>query len=470
MVKIGNRTRGWMCVAGCLMIDISVGEFNLLSFLYPYIVSYYRSYNDNISYRDIPLLPTVWLMTQVVTGPLSIYLYNKIGYRYTFFIYVCTFYTGQLVSIYITNFYTYVMVYGVLCGSAQGGLVILPLYCCWRYFPPSYKSIISGIILSAYAISPLFTSIIVLKIINPLDIPPVKYANDTYSYFTADVYNNYPRFLFVFGTICFVTGIIGILLILDPIDDDIDSSMREMVEVREERGSRGEGEQEVEKKQEKRGNGEFDIQMMRMDDMRYFYNSQDFRYMLCIIYIGFLYPNFVLFNYKQIGLDRLGNADQYLNYTSSVASLFNGGSRLVSGLIYQFRGFKISMTIMLFIIVTSSLSFIPLSYNKTTYSASLFYFFLCYGGQLGLYPLISHSLFKQKSALAYSVLFGGFTCSCLTVSFIHKSLTSVIGMYPVMILLGVASLSAFPFIIHIHKRIEEDRSPSKERLLHDEDK
>lgn len=456
--------RGVMAVIGCLIIDISVGEFNLLSFLYPYFASYFHSFDEDITPRSMVMLPCVWLLSQIFSGLFSIKLFNQFGYRVTFACFVVIFFVGQMLSSYITNFYMFALIYGIFGGVAQGGLIILPLYCCWRYFDKKYRSIVSGIILSAYALAPIGTSIIALNIVNPNNIAPVK--NGEFSYFNADVYKNVPSFIRTFGVICFVAGSIGILMIQEPYEmgDGMDDFMMEMSEdnkshvmrLSHQNSPKVDNHSNFLKKMEtlKIRKGEYEIQPLKLRDIEVFFNDRDFRKMYIIVFVGFLYPNFMLFNFKQIGLDRLTKPDQFLNIAGSVASIFNGGSRLVLGLVFQKHGFRVAGGIVMFIQITSAFTFLPLSNQNWTFAISLCYFFICYGAQLGLYPLVMHSLYKGKGALAYSLVFSGFTASCLLVSFLHHSLTKLLGLGNVMVILGIVSVLPYYYICQIEKRLE----------------
>ena len=427
-----------MAVVGCLFLDISVGEFNLLAFIYPYFSSYFHSYDPSITPASMVLLPSLWLLAYTTVCPLSIVMYNRLGFKLTFLLLVCIFFAGQLLSALISNFYLFSLVYSVFGGSAQGGLAILPMYCCWRYFPESKKSIISGIILSAYALAPIGTSIIALKIINPDNVSPTK--DGEFSYFGPEVYMNVPRFLRTFGVFCFCLGIVGILMIMEPIPEEEDNI--NMVELLE--GSPNS--RTMERDSNYKLVAHYEIHNVTWDDVRFFFYDSDFRKMYLLLFIGFLYPNFLIFNFKQIGLEKLSNPDRYLNYIGGVASLFNAGSRLVLGMVFQHVGIKAAVGTTIFITVTSAFTFLFLASNKVTYGLSLCYFYICYGGQLGIYPLLASSVFRAKGALAYSLLFSGFTFSCLLVSFLHSWLTKLVGLNTVMITLGLVSLIPVPWV------------------------
>ena len=103
---------------------------------------------------------------------------------------------------------------------AQGGCIILPLYCGWRYFPPEYKPRISGILLSAYALAPIVSSSLAKYLVNPDDLKEVVlYPNlePGVKYFPNSVAENIPKFLKTFGVGSFCLGMIGVALITNPL-------------------------------------------------------------------------------------------------------------------------------------------------------------------------------------------------------------------------------------------------------------
>ena len=86
-----NIKKGYLAIIGCLMIDIAVGEFNLLSHLYPYIASYFRMKNSKIDQDDMNFIPMVWLLTMSVTSPIGIALFKKLGYKGSFMLFLTIF-------------------------------------------------------------------------------------------------------------------------------------------------------------------------------------------------------------------------------------------------------------------------------------------------------------------------------------------------------------------------------------------
>jgi MFS family permease len=213
-----NTKRGYLAIVGCLLVDISVGEYNLLGFLYPYFGSYFHYQDSKITMDDTPLVGATWLAAQAFAGVLGVFINNYLSFRWTFLLFVLLFCVGQFAASFVTNFYLFLLVYAVPGGIAQGALVILPLYCAWRYFPDKHKGKISGIILSAYALAPILTSFIAQRIINPNDVDVV--TVDGKKYFPQDVANQVPKFIRTFCIICLGLGLLGVCLIVEPLSEE----------------------------------------------------------------------------------------------------------------------------------------------------------------------------------------------------------------------------------------------------------
>ena len=83
----------------------------------------------------------------------------------------------------------------------------------------------TGFIVSAFAISPLPMSYLALYLVNPDNLEPdTKVPGQDDLIFGEEVANKVPYFLRVFSAVCFILGIIGVLMILDPIDDTLDNT------------------------------------------------------------------------------------------------------------------------------------------------------------------------------------------------------------------------------------------------------
>ena len=235
-----NIIRGSFAVVGCLLIDMSIGEFNLLSSLYPYFASYFHMNDPSITQDDMKYLSVFWLIFQSLMLPVAVYLYSFLGFKQSFLLYTAIFSASQFVASLIDNYWTFMPVYAVSAGIAQGGYV-LPLYCCWRYFPAKYKARVSGVILSAYALAPIPSSALALWLVNPDNQPEIKTPEGYF--FGPEVARNVPRFLKIFSLGVFTVSFVGMLMILEPLPMTYEEEVRleEVERARKAKGGRGGG-------------------------------------------------------------------------------------------------------------------------------------------------------------------------------------------------------------------------------------
>ena len=238
-----NRRKGNVAIFGCLLIGLSVSHFELLSHLYPYIASYFHSIDPMVTHSSMRWIPLIWLASLSLSAPLSIGLYNLIGYRKVFTLFLISSTISQGASSFTTNYWIFVPVFSIFGGIAQGGCLILPLYCTWRYFKPKKKALVSGVLLSSYALSSVPSSILAVRIMNPKNME----INDD-SYFPKTISDKFPIFLRVFAICLFCIGVLGIIFITEP--QVIIETLDDEVNGRESRAGSGESIQETPEFQE----------------------------------------------------------------------------------------------------------------------------------------------------------------------------------------------------------------------------
>ena len=462
-----NFKRGVLAVAGSILVDISVGEINLLGFLYPYFVAYFRIYDKSITIEDMRLIPICWLLAQIYSCPLGVYVYSKIGFRYTYLLFITTFCLIQWVSSYITNFKLFAIIYGFSGGTSQGALLILPIYCCWRYFAAKHKAKVSGMVLSAYALSPLFTSFLALYAINPDNLRQTDIADNGKKYFPEEVAHRVPDFLRLFGIVCAVVGYTGTFMMLEPLtfeDEIMESNAFEMaiLDSGAEGGKSPASPQEmresiVVKRKEQLSEQIQNISPVSLTEAKNLFKVDEFKYIYLIMVLGFMFPHMMNFSFKSIGLDYLQD-DNYVTVVGSIGAVVNALSRLFVGMAYQSYGYlRIGLAI-LTIEVIIALLYVPLAGNKLTYFINTVLFEITYGGQLGMYPLLSDMMFKKKGAICYAYLYSSFTISLIVVLNLYSYLKQWISLYAPFFVVAIISMAALPWILKIGRMEDGARS------------
>lgn len=458
-----NFKRGVLAVTGSVLVDISVGEINLLGFLYPYFVSYFRKFDPTLVVEDMRVIPTYWLLAQIVSCPLGIYMFGKIGLRPTYCLFVTSFCVVQWLSSYITNFTIFSIIYGISGGTSQGALLILPIYYCWRYFPAEYKPTISGIVLSAYALSPLFTSYLALYTVNPDNIAPVEDPLTGKKYFPDEVANRFPYFLKLFGVVCFIVGMLGTFLVFEPLSPEdelkgneyemalLDSQLPKDLDHADLKARREAIEAQRRKQLQKQISN---IAQISLGEAKELFSQPDFRTLYLVMVIGFIFPHMMNFSFKSIGLAKLRD-DHYVTMVGSLGAIVNALSRLAVGLAFQKFGYRIVGLSILVISIVTSLLYLPCATNPVTYMIATIFFEVTYGGQLGMYPLVSDRIFKEKGAATYSYLYSSFTFSLIFSLNMYTYTKSWFGEYAPFLIVAVLAACAYPSVLKVAAKQEE---------------
>ena len=434
-----NFRRGILAIIGCLLVDFSIGELNLLGFLYPYFIAYFRQFDPDITLKDMKIIPMCWMLIQIISCPLGIYTYMLLDFRKTFALFITTFSQIQIISSYITNFYAFAILYGLSGGLSQGALMILPIYCGWRYFSEAAKPHVSGIVLSAYAICPVFTSVFALYIINPNNQKQeeVLHNGETIWVFGAEVAMNVPYFLRWFGVFSFVMGMLGVALILDPIreikSDSLQTELKDKVDSYDEN--------EKDNSFEYVNTGRVNIKTQSFKEGMRNFQIPVFRKVMVTMIFSYLYPHLMNFGFKSIGQKYL-NDDRFVTWCGSISALINGLCRYAAGHYVTNFGYSVFLKTIQAITCVNALTFVWFSNYHWTYLIAVCMFIITYGGQLGSFPLISDKLFKEKGALAYSMLQIGFELSNIIGLMIYSTQIDYTGWFWQLII--IAGLSQIP--------------------------
>lgn len=445
-----NTQRGLLAILGCLLVDASVGEYNLLSLLYPYFGSYFHYKDSRISTDDTPIIGAIWLMTQAFSGIIGVWINGFLGFKLTFSLMVFIFGLGQYLASYIENYHVFIFAYAIPGGFAQGALIILPLYCAWRYFSPIHKGKISGIILSAYALAPILSSFAASRIINPSDVDVIK-KDDGKKYFPEDIANNVPRFIRTFACICIAVGFAGILMILEPFtnekkvekSDNGEPAKEKLIEASNTETPQAKTEHVV----------QLNIPRLTWKDLKDNAKDKHFWYLFGCVFIGYTYCHFVNYSFKKIGLNHLEKADTFINRASSIAAIFNALARPIAALAFEKWGFLPCTLGIMAMQMLSALTFVWAADHRVTYTISLCFYFMTYGGQLGLYPLVCEALYSKKGALVYSCTFSGFSISALMVAFTYKSILEKLGEEYMYFMLGCLPPFSGYFLWQTNKKL-----------------
>ena len=208
-------------------------------------------------------------------------------------------------------------------------------------------------------------SYIAYRVINPNNVDVVEI--DGKKYFPKEIADNVPSFVRTFALFCLTIGTIGVLLIVEP-----NRKEQKKVEVASIGSEQAQGDEE-------QTESEVKIQRITMKDILDCLKDRIWWHLFICIFVGFMYCHFVMFSFKQIGLNHLSQADDFLNTSGRAAAFCNAAVRFVVAFLYVKTSFRTCVLIVMFIQVSSALTFIAAANRRVTFLPSLCYFFLTYG-------------------------------------------------------------------------------------------
>lgn len=113
-----------------------------------------------------------------------------------------------------------------------------------------------------------------------------------------------------------------------------------------------------------------------------------------------------MFSFKRIGSKHLKNSDHLSSIANIAGSVINGISRFITGYLFIKHGYFVSASTIAIIQLISSLTFMLVveSQSSYLYVISIAIFYYSFGGNFGLYPLVTNFIFEKKGALYYSMM------------------------------------------------------------------
>ena len=158
-----------------------------------------------------------------------------------------------------------------------------------------------------------------------------------------------------------------------------------------------------------------------------------------------------MFVLKQIALTK-GRTDREITTAGIIAALVNAAARFVGGAIFHWKGYSSTALLVVALEMFSALVFIPSCSSQLTFTISLCIIGTTYGLQLGLYPLVSYTLFRDKGAFSYSLLMGALSISNCLVLLFGNSVRDLVGGWDnlMYVLCGLAVVPLFN-ILWLHK-------------------
>jgi len=215
-----TNKRGLLSVFGGFLIQLCTGCYHgTFGNLLPYLSSYVRQTDDNLSNGDLAMIFSIGGLTQGITFILGgLMLVPSVGTRLSLVIAASIFTSAPLLTYLCLVMNARVeflwIVYGMFSSGAISVLVLVTTILPTSWFP-NHRGRVVGFISSGFGLSSTIFTPIQTYLVNPNNIEPVK--NDSSmasaSYFTnPEVLESIPNLFLYMGAIYAIMFIIGIIL------------------------------------------------------------------------------------------------------------------------------------------------------------------------------------------------------------------------------------------------------------------
>ena len=156
-----TKIRAVICASIC---NVPIGAYYFFSNINGYIAAYLRTFDHAVTTKDTLIIMPLWITVQCFGTLLSIRLCCRFGYALVSKVAFSIFALVNLSMYFVTNYWLFVALYGILTGLAIGCGYIPPLYIVWTYYP-EHKAIVTTMCLfisgiSSAVLSPLSTYIL----------------------------------------------------------------------------------------------------------------------------------------------------------------------------------------------------------------------------------------------------------------------------------------------------------------------
>lgn len=144
----------YRAIIGAMLTHFCVGGFFLYGNINKYIAAHFsKKHQKHLSPDTTLIIQPLWLLFQTLITILGIPLASKFGFKPVVCSSIFLYSLLNFACAYITNFYLFMLVYGIGSGCCIGLGYLLTLYIGWTYLPKQ-KSVITGLCLLATGICP----------------------------------------------------------------------------------------------------------------------------------------------------------------------------------------------------------------------------------------------------------------------------------------------------------------------------
>ena len=389
------QLEGIKCIIGGAMAHLVLGTLyawgSWISYAPPSL-RFFDGINRKNAQADALYVIPLTLVAQAAAMPFGPGLVARLGPQKTLLF-------GTLLtslSVYLASMQTrlglFMLFYSVLFGTGVGLAYTSPMIAGWKWMPQS-KGLVSGGILTGFGAGGFIFNLIGTKLVNPKGLNPVNGA------FPQEVYDNFPKMLRTLSLLYALTATIGSSMISEPPVKVTTASTKTVASVLP-----GVGVSEA-------------------------LNTPQFWLMWAMIIASASASLNVAASYKMYAMSsETLSGDSFQAAIGGFGALFNGGGRLIWGLIADKIGFKSSFTILTILQASLMLSYSFATGSRLAFAANTCMLFFCLAGNLALMPSAAQKMFGPKAgATIYGIMFSAFGIASVFGSMLTKALAASYG-------------------------------------------
>ena len=427
-----TKARTIMCASFC---NLMIGSYYFFSNINSYVAAYLRQYNPSVSSKDTLLIMPLWIIFQSAGTIVSSRLVNKFGGANVSNFSYLVFALCNLAMVWNTNYWLFVLVYGIITGFSIGVGYMPSLVIAWTYFPDQ-KSIVTGICLFSAGISASILSPSSTAIVNPNNI--IDYENDP------NVYNRVP--LLFFCMFAFFGGLNVLMFLLQPqpfateTKKEAETKELETFNVRRKnpliKGAYEDSDDENYGSPSKKKGGQANkvaespkkaepaspaITKSGCPSLSVALGSKHFYMLAYMAYSCSIYNYFMNSVWKGFYQTKITVGDSQMALILSYGAMANSVVRVASGFILMKHDFKV---IFIPLVVSTIVSCFTIHYFLTSYAMGVIYSLTVFGGigiQVTIFPTVCNKTFGQELGPAvFPFVFSCFSLANMTQFFLLK--------------------------------------------------
>ncbi|XP_025078696.1 LOW QUALITY PROTEIN: uncharacterized protein LOC112554856 [Pomacea canaliculata] len=464
---MASAYRGWLTVAGGVLIHLTLGTLYTFGNLSPYLTSYIRKHSS----PDLQYTDSVWIFAVTGMGQgTSMYfggvLERRFGPRITVIIGAWFMSLGVLLT-YFTVQYSFeaaVVTYGLMFGLGIGVAYAVPIACGMRWLPKK-KGLVSGCVVAGFGAGAFIFDQVQTAFINPDNKAPNETIAGEKYFSQEDVLERVPTIFLLLGGCYAAMQLLGVLLLSNPPPDYLESSYILLqpnnqnqpatvgVQDTSSPGDSKHSNDHTEDTASVGSNSDNDsgissrtIQDEETESMppQRMLKTRAFYTLWFIMLLNGQGVVFISSLYKAYGQTFIRN-DSYMAWVGAFAAVCNGGGRIIWGAVADRFSFKVAMLCM-----SCTFTSLMLTFGLTKLGAeAMFFIWVCllffgFSGTYSLLPTATARAFGPKYySMNYGIVFTSQIISNATGALLTSQLKDQIGWFGLFYMVAGFSFMSF---------------------------